>query len=122
MKSKFIKGMLLFSLLSGSAMAEEDRFQWGLSLMTDKTDSNDEYNVKGVVFAEYDGFVYDVKKDKEIKEDIETCKNILSDLEQLIIVRKKEDAENQKWWDDRKKFTNDWMSLIDKLNDKLIEK
>ena len=70
----------------------------------------------------YDSKTILIKKDKEIKEDIETCKNILSDLEQLIIVRKKEDAENQKWWDDRKKFTNDWMSLIDKLNDKLIEK
>jgi len=70
----------------------------------------------------YDSKTILIKKDKEIKEDIETCKNILSDLEQLIIVRKKEDAENQKWWDDRKKFTNDWLSLIDKLNDKLIEK
>ena len=70
----------------------------------------------------YDSKTILFKKDKEIKEDIETCKNILSDLEQLISDREKQDAENQQWWDDRKKFTNDWMSLIDKLNDKLIEK
>ena len=70
----------------------------------------------------YDSKTILIKKDKEIKEDIETCKNILSDLEQLIIDREKYDAETQQWWDDRKKFTNDWMSLIDKLNDKLIEK
>jgi hypothetical protein len=70
----------------------------------------------------YDSKTILIKKDKEIKEDIETCKNILSDLEQLIIDREKQDSENQQWWNDRKKFTNDWMSLIDKLNDKLIEK
>ena len=70
----------------------------------------------------YDSKTILIKKDKEIKEDIEICKNILSDLEQLIIDREKYDAETQQWWDDRKKFTNDWMSLIDKLNDKLIEK
>ena len=70
----------------------------------------------------YDSKTILIKKDKEIKEDIETCKNILLDLEKLISDREKQDAENQQWWDDRKKFTNDWMSLIDKLNDKLIEK
>ena len=70
----------------------------------------------------YDSKTIEIKKDNEIREDIEICKNILSDLEKLISYREKQDAENQQWWDDRKKFTNDWMNLIDKLNDKLIEK
>ena len=70
----------------------------------------------------YDSKTLLIKKDEEIKKDIETCKNILLDLETIISVREKHAAKHQQWWDDRKKFTDDWMSLINKLNDKLIEK
>ena len=45
----------------------------------------------------YDSKTILIKKDKEIKEDIETCKNILLDLEKLISDREKQDAENQQW-------------------------
>mgnify|MGYP003655712659 FL=1 len=70
----------------------------------------------------YDSKTILIKKDNEIREDIETCKNILSDLENIIDIREKHDAKHKQWWNDRKKFTDDWMNLIDKLNDKLIEK
>ena len=70
----------------------------------------------------YDSKTLLIKKDEEIKKDIETCKNILLDLETIISVREKHATKHQQWWDDRKKFTDDWMSLIDVLNNKLIEK
>ena len=79
------------------------------------------YEAKQIKFT-YDSKTLLFRKDDEIKKDIEICKNILNDLQNVIDLRQKHDAKHQQWWDDRKKFTNDWMNLIDKLNDKLIEK
>jgi len=79
------------------------------------------YEAKQIKFA-YDSKTLLFRKDDEIKKDIEICKNIINDLQNVIDLRQKHDAKHQQWWDDRKKFTNDWMNLIDKLNNKLIEK
>jgi hypothetical protein len=77
------------------------------------------YEAKQIKFT-YDSKTLLFRKDDEIKKEIEICKNILNDLQNVIDLRQKHDAKHQQWWDDRKKFTNDWMNLIDKLNDKLI--
>ena len=52
----------------------------------------------------YDSKTILIKKDNEIREDIEICKNILSDLEKLISDREKHDAKHQQWWDDKKRL------------------
>jgi hypothetical protein len=79
------------------------------------------YKAKEIKFT-YDSKTLLSKKDDKIKKDIEICKNILSDLQNVINIRKNHEAKHQQWWDDRKKFNDDWMNLIDALNDKLIEK
>ena len=65
------------------------------------------YEAKQIKFT-YDSKTLLIKKDKEIREDIETCKNILSDLQIVINIREKHEAKHQKWWDDRK-------TLLDKF-------
>ena len=65
------------------------------------------YKPKQIKFT-YDSKTLLIKKDKEIKKDIETCKNILSDLQNVINIREKHEAKHQKWWDDRK-------TLLDKF-------
>ena len=65
------------------------------------------YEAKKIKFT-YDSKTLLIKKDKEIIEDIETCINILSDLQNVINIREKHEAKHQKWWDDRK-------TLLDKF-------
>ena len=65
------------------------------------------YEAKQIKFT-YDSKTLLIKKDKEIREDIETCKNILNDLQNVINIREKHEAKHQKWWDDRK-------TLLDKF-------
>tara|TARA_R110002020_G_scaffold38144_3_gene114964 strand:+ start:4842 stop:5096 length:255 start_codon:yes stop_codon:yes gene_type:complete len=79
------------------------------------------YKAKEIKFT-YDSKTLLSKKDEEIKKDIINCKNILKDLLQIQNIREKHEAKHNKWWDDRKKFSDDWMNLIDKLNYKLIKK
>ncbi len=62
--SLLISIFMTFTLMARSFAS--DRIHWGISLLTSKTDSVDEYNVNGVVFAEYDGLEFDIKKDRLI--------------------------------------------------------
>ena len=61
------------------------------------------YKAKQIKFT-YDSKILLSKKDNEIIEDIETCKNILSDLQNVIDIRQKHDAKHQQWWDERKRL------------------
>ena len=65
------------------------------------------YEPKQIKFT-YDSKTLLFKKDNEIRKDIETCKNILSDLQNVINIREKHDAKHQQWWDNRK-------TLLDKF-------
>lgn len=65
------------------------------------------YEAKQIKFT-YDSKTLLFRKDDEIKKDIEICKNILNDLQNVIKLREKHEAKNQKWWDERK-------TLLDKF-------